>query len=264
MAKLSPACGSKPRLIFFSGGTGNADMPGSLAAPLAVNTGQDGTATIAFLRGKDQLTLARVTAEAIGAQELPVTEEPHERSAASTFVIKLKKTSRLSGRIVDPAGHGVAGQTVEIWSRGTRSLPSPVGFKNGPLPTGPDGTFQTPANLLIGSSYRVAVREPGKEPIISDFFPITEEPVTILPLELRSLRTISGRVVDRQGNPVANVEVFQSGDGPKRARRSGLTRPANLSWEGSRAEGCFCLHAEMGSGSTVKCSSRVITISTSS
>ena len=126
------------RLIFFSGGTGNADMPGSLAAPLAVNTGQDGTATIAFLRGKDQLTLARVTAEAIGAQELPVTEEPHERSAASAFVISFKKTSRLSGRIVDPAGHGVAGQTVEIWSR----RPDPCRARsgsNGPLPTGPDG-----------------------------------------------------------------------------------------------------------------------------
>ena len=29
-------------------------------------------------------------------------------------------------------------------------------------------------------------------------------------------RTISGRVVDRQGKPVAGIEVFQSGDGPER------------------------------------------------
>ncbi len=204
------------RLIFISGGTGNADMPGSLASPLAVNTGQNGTATIAFLRGNDRITVARVTTEAIGAQDLPVSEVTGEGSAASTFVIKLKKTSRLSGRIVDPAGRGVAGQTVQIWSRGARSLPGPVDFKNGHLRTGPDGSFETPANLLIGSSYRVAVREPGEEPIISDFFPIGEDTVTIAPLELRSLHTISGRVVDQQKNPVANVEVFQSGDGPKR------------------------------------------------
>ena len=32
----------------------------------------------------------------------------------------------------------------------------------------------------------------------------------------RPLRTISGRVVDRQGKPVAGIEVFQSGDGPER------------------------------------------------
>jgi Carboxypeptidase regulatory-like domain len=68
----------------------------------------------------------------------------------------------------------------------------------------------------LGSSYRVAVREPGKEPIISDFFPIALDRVTISPLELRALRAVSGRVVDRQGKPVGNVEVFQSGDGPKR------------------------------------------------
>ena len=33
---------------------------------------------------------------------------------------------------------------------------------------------------------------------------------------LRPLRTVRGRVVDRQGKPVAGVEVFQSGDGPER------------------------------------------------
>ena len=32
----------------------------------------------------------------------------------------------------------------------------------------------------------------------------------------RPLRTIGGRVVDRQGKPVVGVEVFQSGDGPER------------------------------------------------
>jgi hypothetical protein len=213
-----PVAGARveARLISFSGGSGNADMPDSLASPLAVTTGPDGTATVAFLRGQDRLVAARVTAESIGEQDMPVSEGTRDGSGRSAFVIKLKKTSRLSGRIVDPAGRGVAGQAVEIWSRTGRLLPNPVGFKSGPVRTGPDGTFQTPANLLSGSSYRVVVREPGMEPIISDFFPIAEVPVTIAPLELRALRTVTGRVVDRQGKPVANVEVFQSGDGPKR------------------------------------------------
>jgi hypothetical protein len=211
-----PVAGARvvARLISFSGGTGSADMPGSLASPLAVTTVRDGTATVAFLRGRDRLVAARVTAESIGEQDLPVSEETRDGSAGSFFVIKLKKTSSLSGRIVDPAGRGVAGQAVEIWSRTGRLLPNPVGFKNGPVRTGADGTFQTPANLLSGSSYRVAVREPGTEPIVSDFLPIAEAPVTIAPLELRPLRTVSGLVVDRQGKPVTDVEVFQSGDGP--------------------------------------------------
>ena len=133
-----------------------------------------------------------------------------------SFAIKLKKTSRLTGRIVDNTGRGVAGQAVEIWSRGASGglIPNPVGFKNGPPRTGTDGAFQTPANLLIGSSYRVVIREPGNEPIISDFFPITDGSVAIPALELRPLRTVSGQVVDRQGKPVPDVEVFQSGDGP--------------------------------------------------
>ena len=38
----------------------------------------------------------------------------------------------------------------------------------------------------------------------------------MLPLIQRPLRTLSGRVVDRQGKPVTNIEVFQSGDGPER------------------------------------------------
>ncbi len=215
-----PVAGARiePRLISFSGATGIADIPPSLASPLATTTGADGTATLTFLRDRDRLAAARLRADAIGEQDLPLAEETAAGKAPSSFAIKIKKTGRLTGRIVDQAGRGVAGQTVEIWSRGASGgfIPNPVGFKNGPPRTGSDGAFQTPANLLIGSSYRVVIREPGNEPIISDFFPITDDSVTIPALELRPLRTVSGQVVDRQGKPVPDVEVFQSGDAPKR------------------------------------------------
>jgi Carboxypeptidase regulatory-like domain len=39
---------------------------------------------------------------------------------------------------------------------------------------------------------------------------------TVLLAQSASNRSVAGTVVDRQGKPVANVEVFQSGDGPKR------------------------------------------------
>ncbi len=60
------------------------------------------------------------------------------------------------------------------------------------------------------------VRAPGTEPILSDWITITEQPRVLLPMLQRPLRTLSGRVVDRQGKPLASIEVFQSGDGPER------------------------------------------------
>ena len=93
---------------------------------------------------------------------------------------------------------------------------NPVGFQDGPLRTAADGSFRTPENLLVGSSYQVVIRASGFEPILSKWITIGEQPPLLLPMLQRPLRTIRGRVVDRQGKPLANVEVFQSGDGPER------------------------------------------------
>ena len=92
--------------------------------------------------------------------------------------------------------------------------------------TAADGSFRTPDNLLVGSQYLVAVRAPGMEPIVSKWITISDQPRVLLPFIQKPLRTIGGRVVDRQGKPVANVEVFQSGDGPERtATKSDRGRP---------------------------------------
>ena len=49
---------------------------------------------------------------------------------------------------------------------------------------------------------------------MSDWITIGEKTRTLPMMVLRPLRTVSGRVVDRQGKPVADIEVCQSGDGP--------------------------------------------------
>ncbi len=198
----------------FNGDT--AEIPESMASPLAVTTGPDGRATFHYLAARDQLVAVRVAADPIGTQDVLLVERPGQSAVEPVITIKLKKTSRLAGRIVDSAGQPVAGQVVEIWSRGGGWLrPNSVELRGGPLKTTADGHFQTPDNLLVGSTYRVAVRAPGKDPILSDWIAIDEAPRTLLPMQLRSLRTIGGRVIDRQGKPAANVEVFQSGDGPE-------------------------------------------------
>jgi hypothetical protein len=220
-----PIAGARitPRIFdVFSGAT--AEIPESMAAPLAVITGPDGRATINYLAARDQLVAARVAAEPIGTQDFLLVERPGRSAVEPVIAIRLKKTSRLAGRIVDRAGQPVASQVVEIWSRGGGGwlLPNPVELRGGPLRTSADGRFQTPDNLLVGSTYRVVVRAAGKEPIISGWIAIDEAPRALLPMRLRPLRSVGGRVVDRQGKPVANVEVFQSGDGPEQtSTRSG-------------------------------------------
>ena len=57
---------------------------------------------------------------------------------------------------------------------------------------------------------------PGMDLILSDWITIGEQPRVLLPIIQRPLRTLSGRVVDRQGKPLVGIEVFQSGDGPER------------------------------------------------
>ena len=212
-ARISPRA-----VLVFSAGLG--DVPDTLATPCAVATGPDGTATLNYLAARDQLVAVRITAESVGTQDFMLIERierPARVVPEATITIRLKQTSRLAGRVRNRAGQPIADQAVEVWRKGRSILePNPVKFTNGPIRTAADGSFQTPPNLLVGSSYRIVVRSPGMEPILSDWITIGEQPRILLPMLQRPLRTISGRVVDRQGKPVAGVEVFQSGDGPER------------------------------------------------
>ncbi|MGO9920378.1 MAG: carboxypeptidase regulatory-like domain-containing protein [Isosphaeraceae bacterium] len=205
------------RLIHVFGGV-NAEVPSSMADPLAVTTGPDGTATLNYLAARDQLVAVRVSADSVGTQDFQLIARPGQDSEQPVITIKLKPTSRVAGRLVDQDGQPVADHVVEVWSRGDAIWlgPNTVEFRNGPLRTGADGSFQTPDNLMVGSIYRVAMREEGKDPVFSDWITMGAQPRTLPSMALRPLRTVSGRVVDRQGKPIGSIDVFQSGDGPER------------------------------------------------
>ncbi len=184
---------------------------------LAVTIGPDGQATLNYLAGGDQLVAVRLTAASIGTQDMQLLANPRRDNQGATITIRLKPTRRLAGRVRNRAGQPVAGQEVEVWSKGGNYLRmNPVRFQDGPLRTAADGSFRTPDNLLVGSSYQVVIRAPGFEPIMSKWITIGEQAPLLMPMLQRPLRTIRGRVVDRQGKPLSHVEVFQSGDGPER------------------------------------------------
>jgi hypothetical protein len=206
-----------PRIFLGPVATGLAELPARLSSLLAKEAGADGQVVIEYLSAKDALEAARVTAPAIGTQDLQLLDFRRRGIQHVNVTLRLKPTSNLAGHVRDSKGKPVAGQVVEVWSKGLAfQSPSPVQPQNGPLHTAADGSFRTPDNLMVGSQYSLAIRAPGMEPVVSKWMTIDERPRVLLPFILRPLRTISGRVVDRQGKPVADVEVFQSGDGPKR------------------------------------------------
>jgi hypothetical protein len=80
--------------------------------------------------------------------------------------------------------------------------------------TDADGAFRTPAALTRGATYRVVARTDRVAAVLSDWITLKGETATLPPLTIRRARTIAGGVFDRQGRPIAGVQVFQSAGGP--------------------------------------------------
>jgi hypothetical protein len=143
-----------------------------------------------------------------------------------TLVVNPAATLSLAGRVRDPAGRPVPGAIVRFRSR----VPDPRGHRmfdrtlllanRDSVRTGADGRFQTPGRLPPGFEFRAAVEALGYTSATSDWLEPAPGTTTSFPdFVLRPvprLCEVSGRVVDRQGRPVAGAVVFQSGDGPHR------------------------------------------------
>ena len=80
--------------------------------------------------------------------------------------------------------------------------------------TDSDGRFRAPRRVPIPDEYFAEVMAPGRLSARSRSVVVTEHGQEIPPVILPLVRTISGQVVDRQGQPVAGALVQQAGDGP--------------------------------------------------
>jgi hypothetical protein len=159
------------------------------------------------LRQGERMTDGRVKAIAGSPDPVPVTIVPG-------------LTLALTGRVLTPGGAPIADAVVYVQYREDR--PSPVSQGSiafgdrDEIRTGPDGTFRTPKEIYRKNrQFRVEARAEGFVDAHTDWTASERgDLLTLRDLVLRPLtplRSVAGRVLDRRGEGVAGVAVFQSG-----------------------------------------------------
>jgi hypothetical protein len=218
-----PVAGARlsPRLVQ----TGSSRYDG-IAIPdpwldvLSVTTDAQGVAALSSLNRSIDLRTVAITLPGRERHVIPLPYAQGKEDATLTLGV----TGRLAGRVEVPAGIAVPSADIEldVWMRCACPLekdrtfllaPEPVRFDAGCVRVGADGRFETPSVLWQGTTYRVVVRRRGFAPGVSNWVRLSGETATIPVVSLQPLRTIEGRVIDRQGRPIAAARVLQAGNG---------------------------------------------------
>ncbi len=197
-------------------------VPDEWVDRLSATTDADGTAKPTWFPPNMQLLAIRIAGPGVAPHALPFTAGP------GNATIKLGRPGRLVGIVRTADGRPLPGVAVEVQVQEAGNLPTnlvdspitstePLRLDSGPLRTGPQGEFRTPATLLSGSSYRVSVRHDGYLPFISDWITLDGQRATVPDIRLQPLRTLTGQIRDRQGRSVAGARVFVAGHGPTTA-----------------------------------------------
>ena len=171
---------------------------------------------------------ARVEITARG-QGRATNEPTHaDEGVAGPVVVTIlpRPTVAVAGRVLGPGGVPVEGARVRITEKevrpGLTAAPHQLNQPGmGQIQTGPDGTFRSPKELdREHRAYQVDITAPGYQSGRTAMIETGEEEVLTFPdVTLRRLiavRAVTGRVVDREGRPVAGALVSQAGDGPRR------------------------------------------------
>jgi len=127
------------------------------------------------------------------------------------------------GRVVDGASRTVAGAKIEkavtkVDFQG-QSVENPVVWYSEPRELSTDANGEYRAWIEVGAPYRVQIGTEGHTPQWTEWVEFAADKPPVFPdVVIDSLRSIAGRVVDRQGRPVSGATVIQSGDGPQRTQ----------------------------------------------
>lgn len=141
--------------------------------------------------------------------------------AEAAFELPPLELLTAKGRIVDDAGRPVPAARVEqAWMRyqydgklDERKLR--YGTEPHLLSAGADGRFEV--QVAANHAYRLRVAADGMGPTLTDWIDFSRPEVNAFPdIVLQHSRTLSGRVVDRQGRPLVGATVFQAANHVKR------------------------------------------------
>ncbi len=188
---------------------------------LSVTTDAQGEFLMGGIAPKASVSL-KATMGLIARSE-PVTIASAGEGEPVVLHLKVSPTLALAGRVLGPDGQPISGALIQVRIRALdQQGHSGVEFAfdgSEPLRTGPDGRYRTPDQLPIGNQYQVEAEAPGFDSMSSGWSP--PDTLNVADLTLRRAiknRAILGRITDAEGQPISGAEVFQAGEGPKRAR----------------------------------------------
>ncbi len=146
-----------------------------------------------------------------------------------TLDIKLKPGVTFTGKVVDPDGKGVADALITIYLRGGGS---PIGHDQ--AQTDAQGKFEIKA-IPMEHTYSIYTRAKGygenfSQEISTNDAVNNQLDIGNIPLAVANL-SVSGRIVDAQGNPMAHARIYGSGPGQPRSRTQADTE-GNFTLEG--------------------------------
>ena len=151
------------------------------------------------------------------------------RPGSDRFTLKLGRPARIAGSLAYDSGEPAGDIPVEVWVQNQMYSPAGAGelrsigfptlihFDSGPLRSRKDGSFETPQQLMTGSSYRITIHPEGGSAINSDWITATTELTNAPPLRLRTHRKLFGFVQDRQGKAVSGARVALPSGSPTTA-----------------------------------------------
>jgi hypothetical protein len=200
-------------------------IPDAWLDRLAATTDARGVASLPSLTRFIDLRTILVDIKGVARHALPL---PYSKGK-DDVTLSLGPPARLAGRIEAREAQAGAETSIEVWSRlalpapnsrDVLSTPERVLIEGTPIAVKADGSFESPAVLMAGTTYRVVIRRQGCAPALSDWIKLGKSPVAPVSIPLQPLVKIEGRVIDRRGKPVASASVSQAGSGPETATDS--------------------------------------------